>query len=137
MKKFEQIDISGDVGLRITGATRDELFRNAAEGMCQLITDATMIEEKETKGIRISADSDESLLIRWLNELIFLFDTYSFIGKKYSVTIQGNALIASVSGGTLSPEVHETRLLVKAATYHNVSVRQISTGWEAVVIFDI
>ena len=34
-------------------------------------------------------------------------------------------------------EVNESRLLIKAATYHNLSLKRTDSYWEAVVIFDI
>lgn len=49
MIPYEQIDISGDVGLRIRGSTLEELFANAAEGMFELITDIRTIQETESR----------------------------------------------------------------------------------------
>ncbi len=35
MKKYEQLEISGDVSLRIWGENLEELFANAAEGLSE------------------------------------------------------------------------------------------------------
>ncbi len=151
MKKYEQIDISGDVALRVRGRTLEELFRNAAEGLSELITDTAGMEETEEREVVLGGESMEDLLVRWLNELVFLFDTYGFIGKRFDIAL-GHArddstpvsgkrgkvrLAARVSGGCFSPGVNESRLLVKAATYHGLSFRRVDSGWEAVVVFDI
>ncbi len=137
MKKYEQIDISGDVGLRIWGKTLEELFANASEGMYELMTDTSGIKEKEKKEISLNSVSTESLFVKWLNELVFLFDAYGFIGKKVLINIQDNTLAATVSGGAFDTVVHESRLLIKAATYHGLSMKKIGSRWEAEVIFDI
>jgi len=152
MKKYEQTDISGDVGLRVWGRTPEELFTNAAEGMGELITDTSLIEAAEKKKISISSDSIENLFIQWLNELVFLFDTYGLIGKIFSVDISSShekrpeargerrkffELKAEISGGIFNQEVNESRLLIKAATYHDLSVKKVNSNWEAEVIFDI
>jgi SHS2 domain-containing protein len=137
MKKYEQIDISGDVGLKIWGKTLEELFANASEGMFELITDTSGIKEEEKKGISLNSGSMEGLFVQWLNELVFLFDTYGFIGKKVLIDIHDNALAATVSGGTFNADVHESRLLIKAATYHGLSMKKVDSRWEAEVIFDI
>ncbi|NOZ69628.1 MAG: archease [Deferribacteres bacterium] len=151
MKKYEQIDISGDVALRVWGRTLEELFRNAAEGLSDLITDRGGIKETEEREIVITGENMEGLLVQWLNELVFLFDTYGFIGKQFSISL-GHAqddsmpgsgrrgkvrLTARISGGCFTPGVNESRLLVKAATYHGLSFRHVNSGWEAVVVFDI
>lgn len=137
MKKYRQIDISGDAGLRVRGSTVEELFENAAEGMFGLITDVSGIKETETREISVDSDSIEDLFVRWLNELVFIFDTYGFTGKTFSVSIEGSALKARVSGGEFDIEAGGSSLLIKAATYHGLSVKKTNSHWEATVIFDI
>lgn len=137
MKKYEQLDISGDAGLKIWGETLDGLFANAAEGMSELITDVAEIEGTEEREVVLTADSNEDLLIQWLNELIFFFDTYDFIGKRFDISLKNNTLKAKISGGRHNPAINESRLLIKAATYHGLSLKRDNLQWEAVVIFDI
>ncbi|GBD95186.1 MAG TPA: archease [Nitrospirae bacterium] len=137
MKKIEQIDISGDVGLRIWGKSIEELFKNAATGMFNLVTDTNKIKETEQKEVSLEADNHENLLVQWLNELVFLYDTYGFIGKVFRISIQGNMLKATISGGIFDPGTNESRLLIKAATYHGLSLKKVALHWEATVIFDI
>ena len=137
MNKYEQIDISGDVGLRIRGENIEDLFMHAAEGMFSLITDTSVLEKKEEREVKVGADSIGDLLVQWLNELIFLFDTYGFVGRSFLIDVKDNKLTSKITGGKFNPDVNESRLLIKAATYHRLSLEKISSGWEAVVIFDI
>jgi len=137
MKKYEQIDISGDVGLRIWGKTPEELFENAALGMFELITDINNIKETEKKEIFLDRDNYENMIIKWLNELIFHFDTYGFIGRSLSVKLEENTLKAHITGGIFDPDINESGLLLKAATYNSLSVTKTESGWQAIVIFDI
>ncbi|MBI5663685.1 MAG: archease [Nitrospirae bacterium] len=137
MKKIEQIDISGDVGLRVYGKSIEELFENAATGMVSLMTNPFKINETEQREISLKVETYENTLVQWLNELVFLFDTYGFTGKVFSVSLKDDKFRASVSGGTFDPERNEQKLLIKAATYHNLSVKQTDSRWEATVIFDI
>jgi SHS2 domain-containing protein len=137
MKKYEQIDISGDAGLKIWGKTLEDLFQNAAYGTWELITDPSGVREKEKREITLSSNSYEGLLVLWLNELIFLFDSYGFIGTSFSVILEGFSLKACVTGGIINPDINESRLLLKAATYHDLSLKKVRAIWEATVIFDI
>ena len=136
MKKHEVIDVSGDVGIRVQGVNLQELFANAACGMSELITDTARIPETDQKEILLENDTTEGLLVSWLNELIFLFDTYDFTGRKFNVTLRGTTLTAKISGGFFNPAVNEKRLLLKAATYHKLSLKN-NSFWEATIIFDI
>ena len=137
IKQFEQVDISGDVGIKVWGQDLEELFENAAIGMSELITNVSAVPESESREVHVVADSDEDLLVQWLNELVFLFDTYNYIGKSFSLSIINNKLKAEISGGTFDPSTGESRLLIKAATYHDLSLTKTTTHWEATVIFDI
>ncbi len=86
MKQFEIIDISGDVGIRAYGKTIEDAFVNAAIGMYSLITDLEDIKEKKTISVSIESHSLEGLLVSWLNELVFQFDAYGFVGKTIMIT---------------------------------------------------
>jgi SHS2 domain-containing protein len=139
--KFEILDISGDVGIRAYGENCEDAFANAGIGMYSLITDIEKIEEKQTVEIEAKGDSLEGLLVSYLNELIFQFDTYGFIGKRIEIVTFSNQPLAfimvKVYGEEFDPNRHERRLLVKAATYHNIKVENVNNNWEVEVIFDI
>ncbi len=137
MKNFETLDMSGDVGLKVRGSSLEELFANAASGMSGLITDMRDITSTEERESSLKSDSLEDLLILWLNELIFLFERDGFIGKSFTLNLQGNTLTAKISGGIFNPESNERGLLLKAATYHRLSLKKMQSLWEAVVVFDI
>ena len=138
MKDFEILDISGDVGIRAFGKDVQEAFINAAIGMYSLITSLEKIEEKDTIDITVEDNSLESLLVSWLNELIFHFDTYGFIGRKIEVKeLSDRKIVTAVTGETFDPQRHEGKLLIKAATYHKLKIERVSGIEEIHVIFDI
>ncbi|MDO8746233.1 MAG: archease [Thermodesulfovibrionales bacterium] len=141
MKQFEIIDISGDVGIKAFGGSIEEVFKNSAIGMYSLITDLEGVKGDKNISISVESNSLEGLLVSWLNELIFHFDAYGFIGKKIEITAlssQPSAFIkASVSGEEFDTERHERKLLIKAATYHRLKVEEVRDIWEADIIFDI
>ena len=137
IKQFEQVDISGDVGIKVWGQNLEELFENAAMGMSDLITDVSAVPESESREVHVVAESNEDLLVQWLNELVFIFDTYNYVGKSFSLSIINKKLKAEISGGTFDPSTSESRLLIKAATYHDLSLSKTNTHWEAIIIFDI
>jgi len=142
---YEVLDISGDIGIKAYGNSREDVFVNAAVGMYSLITDIAGIEGKKDLAIEARADSLEGLMVNYLNELIFHFDTYGFIGREIrdvSLIIKigthpNYELKANVYGEDFDPDRHERRLLIKAATYHKIRVETRGDRWEAEVIFDI
>ena len=138
MDKFEVVDISGDAGIRAYGTTLEDVFTNAAIGMYSLVTDLEGIGEIKEIVVTAESRSLEGLLVSWLNELIFHFDTYGFIGRKIRVeTLENNRIVAKISGEDFDPERHERGLLIKAATYHQLRMEKKEGHWVANVIFDI
>lgn len=140
--KFKILDISGDAGIIAYGDNCEDAFMNAGAGMYSLITDLDTIQERQDIEIEVKGDSPEGLLIAYLNELIFRFDAYGFVGKRIEMelfNLQPSAyyIKAKAWGEEFDPDRHERRLLVKAATYHNIRVEKINDKCEVEVIFDI
>ena len=147
MKRFEIIDISGDAGIRAFGRDLKELFINAAAGMFSLITDLDDIRESREVEVVVEGSTLEGTFVSWLNELIFQFDTYGFVGKKIVINRflpeeersfkRTYAVRASVSGEEFESGRHKGKLLIKAATYHRLTIEKTDAIWQADVIFDI
>ncbi len=147
MKSFELLDIAGDAGIRAYGRDLKELFANAGLGMSSLITDTAAITESEQVEVTAAADSLGGLLVAFLNELVFRFDTNGYIARNIRVDSlpapgdaadeHGFSIRATLSGETFDPDRHERRLLIKAATYHKLRIEQRKDRWEADIIFDI
>lgn len=138
---YEILDISGDIGIKAYGKTCEEAFINAGIGMFSLITDIDRIADSKSIEFEIENDLPEGLLVNYLNEMIFHFDTYGFIGRRIlmdAFSFQPSAHIAArVYGEEFDAGRHERRLLVKAATYHNVKVEKTGDECRVEVIFDI
>jgi len=154
MEKFEILDIAGDVGLKAFGESKQEVFVHAALGMYSLITNTDVLKDQKSITVSVESHALDGLLVSWLNELIFHFDAYGFIGKRIVVTEftpsltlppQGGGmggdeafrLKATVYGEEFDPERHEGKLLIKAATYHRLKIEKKDHVWETEIIFDI
>lgn len=134
---YRVIDVAGDIGLRAEGKTLEECFVNAGLGLYSLITDINLIKPAQKSEISISEETLEDLLVSFLNELIFQFDAYGFIGREIKLELKEKSLKAEVYGESFNPEKHERKLLVKAATYHNLVLKKENDYWIAEIIFDI
>jgi SHS2 domain-containing protein len=135
---YEHLDISGDAGVRVWGDTLEEVFKDTALGMYDLITDMEKIKGRSSVNVELKSHSIEGLLVGWLNELIYRFDTIGFVGKNVVVEEFGyNHIVATVEGEDFDSERHERGVLPKAATYHGLKVEQLDDKWQAEVIFDI
>jgi SHS2 domain-containing protein len=86
----------------------------------------------------VSAADRPALLVAWLNELLYLLDVHRFIPRRCRIReFRNTALVAELFGDTIDPNRHSVRRMVKAATYHGLSLTQANGGWEARVILDL
>ncbi|MBI3293032.1 MAG: archease [Elusimicrobia bacterium] len=137
-KGYEFFEHTADVGLRAYGATREELFVHAAQGLITLLVEDSSISPKEMRPINLDADSIEELLRLWLKELLFWFNTDRFLPGTYQLEeINGAALRARLTGERFDASRHMHGVEVKGVTYHEFRVAQTPQGWEASIIFDV
>ena len=107
MEKFEFIEHTADLGLRVTGETSEDLFKNYAVILFKLLTD---YQPKEiiNKKITLQAQSLAELLVDWLNELLSLLSADGFLSKEYQLKISddkgGKILNAEVKGEEINFE---------------------------------
>lgn len=140
MPEFEFIEHTADLGLRVYGKTREDLFRNYAAVLIDLITDhkASLLTIRK---IHLEAQSLGELLVDWLNELLSIFFADGFLPGVYILDIiddkGGKILRAEIKGQNVSFENIRIKREIKAATYHDLKVEENDNGYVAEVIFDI
>ncbi len=133
------IDHTADIGFVVRANSVAELFTAAAQALFDLSYDLDAVAEEASARVRISADSAEELMVRWLNEIIFLMETGPWVFHRAEVTWGADfSLQARLFGESGNPVRHPSCRTVKAATYHNLSVQKKSRGsWEARVLLDV
>lgn len=140
MKPYELFEHTADIGLRLSGATREELFRNAALGLAELITDPRSLEKEEAfeEPLEVESAQAEELLAVWLRELLFRFSTALKIPLQISFeTHEDTRIKARVRFARFDPRRHEQRYEIKAVTYHGYRCEKTPQGYFAEVILDI
>ncbi len=141
MGTVETFDHTADVGLRITGVDLDDLFRTAAEAVFDYIVvnrDAVYVVTRER--VQLKADEPVELLVAWLNELIFRFETRHILYGEFQVRVSddGLGLEAEIAGEPIDRGRHVLDHEVKAVTHHARDLhREGGAGWVAEVILDI
>lgn len=135
---YEILEHTADVGVRARGASQAELFENAAAGMLEIAYETAGVAEREQKRVAVQAGDREALLIRFLEELVWLVDGEGWLPRRVAAEEIGDAgLCALAFGEPRDPARHNIRMIIKAVTYHQLAVREAGGGWEAEVYFDI
>src|SRR5262249_292599 len=84
----QAFDHAADVGLRVTGADLDDLFRTAAESLFDyIVVNRGDVRVVDHTVIELNAESPADLLVDWLNELIFRAETRHTLYSSYDVRV--------------------------------------------------
>ncbi len=136
-KEFEILEHTADVGIIAYGSDMKKAFANAAKGLFSLITELDDVEEVTYRDIELTAPDQESLLVGWLNELIYLFDAENILFKRFAITqLNHTQLKARGYGQAVDSSRHKLKMGVKAATYHMLKIEK-NNGSQVQVLFDI
>ncbi len=139
---YEIIEHTADVGLKVSGSTKRELFQNAARGMFFLITGFSAFPEqkdREAWPVKCEASTTEDLLVSWLSELLYIHNTEYVVFSDFIIRCLTSRLVqAEVWGVKVKDFPCQIEKEIKAVTYHNLYVQKNKKGqWEASIIFDI
>jgi len=123
---------TAEIELAIDAETPEQVFVEAAAALSELISLGRDGEEARHEVV-LEASDHAALLVEWLQELIFLADTESFVAKRVEdLRLADSSLAATLVGrrGPVEP-------LVKAATYHGLRFAQEDGTWQARVVLDV
>ena len=135
---YEVFEHTADIGLHAYGQTLPKLCANAAAGMESLMVASEQVEIKVSREVSVEGHDLVSLLVSWLNELIFLFDTeYLLLRQIEIITFTETHLTATVSGEPYDSTRHDLSSAIKAVTWHEATVKSEAEGYKARIIFDI
>jgi len=136
-KDFEIVNHTADVGIIAYGADMNQAFANAARALFSLITELDDVDEILHRDTELTAPDEESLLVEWLNELIYLFDVENILFKRFDITQLNNTRLKARSyGEKVDSSKHKLKTGVKAATYHMLKVDR-GDDCKVQVLFDI
>jgi SHS2 domain-containing protein len=136
--QFEVIEHTADVGFEARAATPQDLFRAAARALLGIAVDDSSIADRDSWPIEVNGADYPSLLVNFLEEIVFLFDAARFAACDCEIdAISSTHITARLRGEPRAPERHRWKLIVKAVTYHDLEVSQRADGWYARVFLDV
>lgn len=136
MEKFEILEHTADLKIRVFGKTKEELFKNAMIGMFKSASYEPEAKSKEYKvKIQVKSIDISSLLIDFLNEILYFCETKKEVYEKINFKkFSDNEIEAELVGKKLKRMgVH-----IKGVTYHQLDISKNENGiWQATILFDI
>jgi SHS2 domain-containing protein len=133
--KYRLLEHTADAMVEVHGKTLGELFANAAYAMFDQMTDVNKVEPKGEMKVVLQADTQERLLVDFLQELLYVNDVEDLVFSEFSVQTDGKKLEAIVRGERFDEKKHSKRSVVKGVTYHKLDIN-LKKG-TLTVLFDV
>jgi len=140
--RFEEIEHTADIAIRVCGRDLAELFANGAYGMACQLTDPGEVNQahfdEPSRAVELSIELEaydaETLLVAWLEELLYLGEREGCVFTDFDVLeVTPARLRAIVRGGP----VREYWRHIKAVTFSDLEIVHTGAGYETTVVFDV
>ena len=134
----EILEHAADVGFRAYAGTLPGLFEGAAEALMAIALETGHIEPRDSYPLEAVGDSNESLLVNWLSEILYYIDGKHLSLRTFKVKVLGPDRVAGEAfGEPRDPFRHPARMVVKGITYHQLKIEQNEAGWLCEVFVDV
>ena len=134
MGRWVEIEHTADLALHVWGQDLADLFTTAAQGMFSLLAEPGGQAPIVTRAIRLAALDVETLLVDWLNELLYFHEVDEAVYWDVSFSQLSMTTLAAEARGV---PVGERRAHIKAVTFHNLAVVVGSEQCEVELVFDV
>jgi len=140
---FEFIDaVTSDLTFVAWAPSLEALFDRAAAALLSAqIENPDAVRSGERRAVALEEPDLELLLLRFLNELVYLRDAQRLLVGRAELVIRerdsGASLSGELWGEPMDPARHLPAGEVKAATAHQLAVKREREGWSAQVTLDV
>ena len=147
---YKFLEHTADVQAECQAPTFTGLLESAARALYSVALNKQHKSIKTSHELFISGASHEEVLIRWLQELVFLLETDRFVAVRFAwngshmeapegaLTDASSAVLTihcAAEGYLCGPEDRGEE--VKGATYHGLNVEKTNDAFTARIIFDL
>lgn len=130
---FLEVEHTADWELKIWAPDYAGLLEQAARGMYALAGIHLQSEPRHTVRFSVEESDAETLLVSFLQELLYLVEKENLALDTYDLQVLDTALKVKAEGAPLAAIEKE----IKAVTFHNLQIRYGDQGLETNLVFDV
>lgn len=137
-RRFRLIEHTADMGIEAWGDSLPDVFAAMALGLKDLMLGDSPTSRSLQIDISLQAENDAELLVVWLNEIIYRFETMDLVPDTLHIErVENGRLQATIHGERFDPGRHLIERQAKAATYHQLLLEESTAGWHARIYIDL
>lgn len=130
---YREIEHTADWELEVWAPDFPSLLEQAAMGMYSLAGTRLAPGPRTTRMLSLAGMDDESTLVSFLNELVWLGESEGLGFDQFEISRVGDRISAHLSGAAIESQSKE----IKAVTYHKLLIRKSHRGLEVNIVFDV
>jgi len=142
--KYKILEHTADLKIKVWGKDLPELFKNAADAMFAAMSGKSEIRNSkhetnykfQIKNLKLTAQDHESLLVNFLNELLYLSDIKNKGFKILDLKIKNKEKL-KLEAKLLPYPLPPLEIEIKGATYHNLKIEKKTGPYLTTILFDI
>lgn len=140
---IRMLDHTADIGFEVVEApTLEDLFDETRQALLMTLFERPPKKGEKERPVGLSAPDLETLLVRWINEIVFYIQGDGFVPVGADLRIReagdgGFSLEALLTGAPLDLKGYGWQGEIKSATFHGLEVTSESGGWRARAILDV
>jgi SHS2 domain-containing protein len=140
MKKnfYKTLPHPADICVEVYGKNIKELFLNSALALVSELGRVKKRTGARKKNLRVNGIDRESLLINWLQELLYNFYVQGLIFRDGKIKkLTGKELVVDVNFVKFTPQTFQPLKEIKAVTHHDVHITRNNNNFSVKIVFDI
>jgi SHS2 domain-containing protein len=131
---YRWMERAAELELQIDAPTLEALFGDALDALEKLVgADPAGAPTRHEVFVLAEGPDPASLLVEWLEELVFLAETERFVPERIVSLELGEAELRAEVEGRRGRPAHR----VKAVTHHGLLLEERPDGWHARVVLDV
>ncbi|MBC7073871.1 archease [Candidatus Parcubacteria bacterium] len=134
--KYQILEHTADLKIKVFGKTKEELFENAMIGMLESAKYEPIDDSEQlTTEIKISSLDLPSLLVDFLSEVLYLVETKKEVYQKVKFKKFSKRRLEALLFGK---KLKRMGVHIKGVTYHDLKIKKRKDKiFEAEILFDI
>ena len=103
-----------------------------------IVADLEGLKPSIEESVKVEGDTQEELLVAWLDELPYLFYTKDVIFSEFRIEeLSDKKLTAKAFGKSVSSNRNRLKTEIKAATYSGLKIDKSDNGYKVEIILDV
>ncbi|MDP8233764.1 MAG: archease [Candidatus Saelkia tenebricola] len=135
---YKLIPHTADFGIQLAANTLSGLYINSAKALMDLIIGIEDIRLLNECCITVEGIDSNDLLVRWLNELIYIFAVKKMLFSKFEIIALSNTKLTCKGFGEMfNDKKHDIKEEIKAVTYHGLNIENTDNRYTVTIILDV